>query len=233
MNVDQRLSPQILDLARVAGDDAAQGASAARVDAVSSTAPGGQDDLRSAGGDDVDGPLVAQAAAGRRVAFDRLVERYQEPIYRFAMRFFGDSEDAMDATQEVFIRAWRGIRSFQGRSRFKTWLYRIAANAFISIRQERKREQSSFLDFLSDWFTRPAGNDPHMAVERAELLEVIQEKLAKLPEEYRIAVILRDFEDHRYDEIAEILEIGEGTVKSRINRGRRQLQEMLSGYLGK
>ncbi len=176
---------------------------------------------------------IEEAAAGRRVAFDKLVERYHALVYRMAYRFCNNPDEALDATQEVFLRAWRGMRSFEGRSRFKTWLYRIAANTLISLQEEKRREQGSFLDYVSDWLTRPRTHDPEREVERNELMSVIGEKIARLPEEYRLALILRDVDGHRYDEIARILGIEEGTVKSRINRGRRMLQDMLSGYLGR
>ncbi len=182
--------------------------------------------------------LVQRAAKGHRPAFDQLVERYQSQVYRMAWRFFADPDDAMDATQEVFLKAYRSLPAFEGRSSFKTWLYRIAANTCMTLSESRSRRQKSFIQSVVDWFTTPPAPDPsHLVVEqesRAELQQIVQKKIAGLPEVYRVPVILRDIEGMSLEQIGQILDIPEGTVKSRINRGRRLLQDSLeSFYLGR
>lgn len=201
--------------------------------------PGGDPQSDHPGKDEADDLLLVQRAAkGYRPAFDQLVERYQNQVYRLAWRFFADPDDAMDATQEIFLKAYRSLPSFEGRSSFKTWLYRIAANTCMTLSESRSRRQKTFIQSVIDWFTTPPAPDPsHLVVEqesRAELQEIVQKKIAALPEVYRVPVILRDIEGMSLDQIGQILDIPEGTVKSRINRGRRLLQDSLeSFYLGR
>lgn len=188
-------------------------------------------------GNDADGEeqLIRRAVRGHRPSFDRLVASYHSAVYRAAYRFFNNSEDACDATQEVFLKAWRAIGSFEGRSSFKTWILRIAGNTCITLSQSRSRLKKSFLESIIDWFSKRPANDPaDIIVEQeyqAELRRAIEQNLARLPEAYRMPVILRDMEGYSHDQIAEVLELKEGTVKSRINRGRRLLQEALEPLL--
>jgi len=179
--------------------------------------------------------LVRRAATGHRPSYDRLVVRYHSAVYRVAYRFFNNSEDAGDATQEVFLKAWRAIGSFEGRSSFKTWILRVAGNTCITLSQSRTRQRKSLLDSIIDWFSKKPVDDPaDIVLEKefqGELRHAIEKHLAKIPEVYRMPVILRDMEGYSHDQIAEVLEIKEGTVKSRINRGRRLLQEALEPLL--
>ena len=174
------------------------------------------------------------AAGGSRRAFDQLTARYHDMVFRLAYRFFANEEDALDVTQEVFLKAYRSIKNFEGRSSFKTWIYRIASNTCLTMAQERQKQKKSFLSLIVDWFTQPGSPDPvKVIVEeeyQRELQSAIQEKIAKIPEVYRLPVILKDVEGKSLDEIGEILDLKEGTVKSRINRGRRLLQEALEPF---
>lgn len=160
--------------------------------------------------------------------------RYQDMVFRLAYRFFANEEDAMDVTQEVFLKAFRSLKNFEGRSSFKTWLYRIASNTCLTVSQERQKQKKSFLSLIVDWFTRPGTPDPGKILEeeeyQRELQEAIREKIARIPDVYRLPVILKDIEGKSLDEISEILELKEGTVKSRINRGRKLLQEALEPF---
>lgn len=179
--------------------------------------------------------LVRRAAAGHRPSFDRLTAGYHQAVYRVAYRFFNDKEDACDATQEVFLKAWRSIGSFEGRSSFKTWILWIAGNTCITLSKARTRQKKSFLESIIDWFSKRPEDDPaEIVIEQeyqTELRQAIERNIAKLPEAYRMPVILRDMEGYSHDQIAEVLDIKEGTVKSRINRGRRLLQEALEPLL--
>lgn len=179
--------------------------------------------------------LIRRAIVGHRPSFDRLVARYHSAVYRVAYRFFNNSEDACDATQEVFLKAWRAIGTFEGRSSFKTWILRIAGNTCITLSQSRSRQKKSVLESIIDWFSqRPADDPADIVVEQeyqSELRRAIERNLARLPEAYRMPVILRDMEGYSHDQIADVLELKEGTVKSRINRGRRLLQEALEPLL--
>jgi RNA polymerase sigma-70 factor (ECF subfamily) len=179
----------------------------------------------------IDLELAKRAAAGSRTAFEKIVERHQDMIYRLAYRFFSNEEDRLDAVQEVFVKAYRAIGRFEGRSSLKTWLYRVASNTFLTLAKEKTRRKKSLLESILDWFSQPSPPDPAQeVVEReyqVELQKAIADKLQRVPEVYRLPVILKDFEGRSLEEIGTILEIPEGTVKSRINRGRRILQEAL------
>ena len=190
-----------------------------------------ENDLRP----EADADLATRAGRGDPRAFDEVVRRFHQNVYRVCFRFFRSEEDAMDATQEVFLKAYRAIGRFEGRSSLKTWLYRIATNTCLSLAEEKKRAKKTMLGAVLDWFTAPPADDPGESVVekeyRRELGLVIQERIARIPEVYRIPVILRDLEALSMEEISQILEIPEGTVKSRINRGRRLLQEGLEPFL--
>lgn len=178
---------------------------------------------------------LRRAMAGHRPSFDRIVEKYHAQIFRVAFRFFNNPEDALDATQEIFLRAWRAIRGFESRSSLKTWLFRIASNTCMTLAQERSRRQKSVLQAVLDWFSHAPVPDPEDSVvekeHQKELQKIVQEKVARLPEAYRMPVILRDLEGLSLEAIGEVLNLKEGTVKSRINRGRRILQESLEPFV--
>ncbi|MFZ2955535.1 MAG: sigma-70 family RNA polymerase sigma factor [Candidatus Ozemobacteraceae bacterium] len=185
-------------------------------------------------GHDDEEALLQRSSTGHRPSFDRLVERYHPSMYRLAHRYFNNPEDALDATQEVFLRAWRAIGRFERRSSFKTWLYRIASNTCISLAEERSKQRKTFLQGILDWFSRPSAPDPgNIIIQKeyqSELQKAVQERIAKLPEAYRLPVILRDIEGMSLEQIGDVLSLKDGTVKSRINRGRRLLQEALEPF---
>ena len=141
----------------------------------------------------------------------------------------------MDAAQEVFIKIFRAIGRFEGRSSLKTWIYRIAANTCISLTEKRKREKEGLLQTMMHWwesFTAASPEDEVLDNETRQLnQQAVAEKVARLPETYRMPVILKDIEGLPLEKISEVLEIPVGTVKSRINRGRRILQESLQAYV--
>src|SRR6202795_4649360 len=157
--------------------------------------------------------LVTELQAGSDAAFDWLVTYYHAGVYNLVYGILSDSADAADVTQEVFLRAFRGIHGFRQGSSLKTWLYRISVRQALNHRRWcwRHHRQQVSID--------------------AEMQAVVHRALAQVPDVFRSAVILRDLEGLSYEEVAEVLEVSVGTVKSRILRGRRMLKEILDPIL--
>ena len=177
--------------------------------------------------------LVERAQGGNVQAFNGLVERYQGLAYSVAYRALGNPEAAADATQDAFLAAFSGIRSFRGGS-FKAWLLRIVTNACYDVGRRTQRRPQSSLDHLLEERGETASDrmvDPDPPPEgealRAEQVEQIQGALLQLPFDQRTAVVLSDLHGLSYDEIAEATSVSLGTVKSRIARGRAKLRELL------
>ena len=172
---------------------------------------------------------IAAAQAGDRRALDRLLRAHQPQIHAVCRRITGNDADALDATQEALIAVVRGLPRFDGRARFSTWAYRVATNACLDELRRRKRRPVVGLpehDGTPVDLADPSAPDPGATVgQRAE----IDEALAQLALDFRVAVVLRDLCQLDYAEIAEVLEIPAGTVRSRIARGRAQLAEILGG----
>lgn len=168
--------------------------------------------------DDPDGPLVKRAQRGDRWAFEQLVERHQHRLFTLAARLLGSSDDAGDAVQEALIRAWLALPNFRGGARFSTWLYRICVNAVHDQRAKTRRTEPTDEIEVAD---------PHDAFARRELATELQQALNELEEDYRVAVVLYDVLGCSYAEIAALIGVAEGTVKSRIFRGRTRLAERL------
>jgi RNA polymerase sigma-70 factor (ECF subfamily) len=168
--------------------------------------------------DDPDAPLVARAQKGDRWAFEQLVDRHQHRLFTLAARLLGSPDDAGDAVQEAFIRAWLALPSFRRGARFSTWLHRICVNAVHDQRAKgRRTEPRDEIDLA----------DPQDAFAREELSRDLQQALNGLEEDFRTAVVLYDVLGCSYAEIAELTGVAEGTVKSRIFRGRKLLAELL------
>ena len=173
--------------------------------------------------------LVASARAGDRRAIERLLRIHQPQIHAVCRRITGNDADALDATQEALIAVVRGLPRFDGRAKFSTWAYRVATNACLDELRRRKRrplvglpEQDGTAVDLAD----PSLPDPGETVgDRDE----VDAALAQLAPDFRAAVVLRDICQLDYAEIAEVLEIPAGTVRSRIARGRGQLADLLRG----
>ncbi|MFA7146011.1 MAG: ECF RNA polymerase sigma factor SigW [bacterium ADurb.Bin157] len=178
--------------------------------------------------------LLERIQNGDKKAFADLVSDYEKPIYRICYRFFGNEEDSLDTVQEVFIKIYRYIGKFEGKSSLKTWIYRIAANTCITAFEKKKKEKEGFFKVFSDWFNSFYQTSPEDQVIERETsflnVKTVTEKLSDLPEIYRMPVILKDIEGFSMDKISEILEIPLGTVKSRINRGRAILHDLLRPY---
>src|SRR5689334_9776519 len=163
------------------------------------------------------------AASGDPAALERLLDRHADLVHAVCRRIVNDPDDALDATQEALIAAARGIARFDGRSRFTTWLYRIATNAAIDELRRRRRRPVPQEELPEPRAAAPDGTgavDARLDVDAA---------LAALPEDYRVAVVLRDLCDLDYAEIADVLDVPPGTVRSRIARGRAALHAELGG----
>ncbi len=179
--------------------------------------------------------LVRAAQGGDRDAFGALVEKHQGMVYSLALRMVGNPEDAADLAQTAFLNAWRGLGSFDGRSAFSTWLYRLTSNACTDfLRREKRRSQ--FSTTLEDGEDEEEGRQldlpderwsPEKALEQSELQAAIRQGLASLSDSHREVLLLRELEGLSYAEIAQALELEEGTVKSRIARARTALREFL------
>ena len=175
--------------------------------------------------------LIAAAQGGDREAFNQLVVHYQSLVYNVAYRIVGGPDEAADATQDAFISAYRGIARFRGGS-FRSWLLRIVTNSCYDQLRAKKRKPTTSIDADPDqdwqeWMV-DSGEQPDERAERLALGRLIQRGLDELPAEQRAVVVLRDIQEMRYDEISTTLGISLGTVKSRLNRGRRKLRDFMT-----
>jgi RNA polymerase sigma-70 factor, ECF subfamily len=182
--------------------------------------------------------LVNELQAGSDAAFEWLVTYYHASVYNLVYGILSDSADAADVTQEVFLRAFRGIRGFRRGSSLKTWLYRISVREALNQRRwcwRHHRQQISIDDDSNGTAAALELEDldatPYDRLATRETQSAVRRALAQVPDVFRGAVILRDLEGLSYEEVAEILEISVGTVKSRILRGRRALREILDPLL--
>lgn len=177
--------------------------------------------------------LVHKAAEGDHFAFEELVLKYQKPVYNLALRMCSNPEDALDLSQEAFIKAWRGLSSYRFDSAFSTWLYRLTSNVCIDFLRKKKKQATVPLTIVNDeseerelTIPDPAPNTEEQVITRIEH-EALAEAMAQLEPEYRQALTLRVVNGLSYTEIAELLEIKEGTVKSRIARAREKMRKMM------
>jgi RNA polymerase sigma-70 factor, ECF subfamily len=191
-----------------------------------------------------DEALVARVQAGERAAFDLLAIRYKDRIFNLCYRKLGDAEEAADVSQEAFLKAYRALGTFEGKSKFYTWLFRIAINCAFTRRKRRTREREVTplsLDRAAPGRSDDNGSgtleavdereDPAAAALRGEKARLIGEAIASLDEDFHRIVLLRDVDGLAYEEIAEILEIPVGSVKSRLHRARLILRDKLKAYL--
>ena len=172
---------------------------------------------------------IAAAQTGDQDAFEQLVRLYEKRVYALTSRMCRNPADAEEAAQEAFLAAWQGLPFFRGDASFSTWLYRLASNACVDVlRREVRHQAAASLDDEDAAIDPPDGSlSPHDEAERSELRQQIEEGLAALPPDYRQVLILRELHQRSYDEIADILSLDLGTVKSRINRGRKRLRKIL------
>lgn len=180
-----------------------------------------------------DEQLVAAARDGDRSAADALLRRYYDRIHAVCRRIAGSTRDADDAAQEAMIRVVRNLDRFDGRAAFSTWLYRVATNAALDeLRRRRRRPQLRIVNPDEDRSDDPVDELAQRTVESVADRMAIEEALRQLPEEFRVPVALRDVAGLDYAEIAHVLDVPAGTVKSRIARGRKALLEQLGNRGG-
>jgi RNA polymerase sigma-70 factor (ECF subfamily) len=186
--------------------------------------------------------LVAELRAGSEAAFSYLLAVYQNPVYNLISHIVDASQDAPDVLQDVFLKVFKGIGQFNGESSLKTWIYRIAVHEASNHRRSwlrRKLRESFSLDddgAFTDAVLSRSPEHPETPYDVAELSErqrLVRRALASLAPPYRAVVVLREIEDLSYDEIAQVLCISEGTVKSRLLRGRELLKRKLQGWWGR
>ena len=170
--------------------------------------------------------ILRRAQQGDSEAFRLLVEAYQTQVYRLALRMCGEAA-ADDVTQEAFLAAWRALPEFRGTCRFSTWLYRLTTNAAIDCLRREKRHRGT--DDLDGVDLPDGGDTPQETAERSETRNAVRAALCQLTDEHREVLLLRYMQELDYGEIARALRISEGTVKSRINRAKARLKELLSG----
>jgi RNA polymerase sigma-70 factor, ECF subfamily len=184
-----------------------------------------------------DDELVQKLRAGEEAAYENLLQRFQQPVYNLAYRLLNDSSDASDVVQEVFLKVFRNVGRFRRQSSLKTWIYRITVNEAHNQRRwffrHRSREVGLDAEPELTWSRNVPDSErsPFDYTFDREKQELIENALARINPLFREVVVLRDVEDLSYEEIAEVLQISLGTVKSRILRGREALKESLTARL--
>lgn len=174
--------------------------------------------------------LIRRAQAGDAQAFGDLVAAYQSFVYNLALRSLNDPLEAQDAAQEAFLRVWRALPQFRGESSFSTWLYRVAVNVCFNRRPRMQRDLAAISvdasiengqDFPDD------GDNPSRAIESSEQRAFLHQEVARLPDSYRMLISLRYVQELSYEEIAEILSMPMGTVKTGLHRAKNMLKSAL------
>lgn len=180
--------------------------------------------------------LIKKAQKGDASAFEKIIAEYQNVVYSIAYRYAENSEDAADMSQEIFIKMFRNINTFQFKSKLSTWIYRVATNTCIDLVKKTKNDRNTYS--IDDGYENSDGETkyseiaddssrPDVALEEGEVRDVINMAISRLNEDYRLVIILRDIQGLSYDEISEIVGCSVGAVKSRISRGRKNLREIL------
>jgi RNA polymerase sigma-70 factor (ECF subfamily) len=191
-----------------------------------------------------DDSLVERARGGDLDAFEQLVDRHEEKLYRVAMRLLRNETDAREVLQETFLSAWQNLESFAGRAQFGSWIYRVAVNAALMMLRSRRRHPAVSVEdvepgtldsaveanasSLGDWSKRPDDQ-----LQSAELKQHIQAALDELPEILRVVFVLRDVEGLSTEETADILTVTVPTVKTRLHRARLALRQAITTYFDK
>jgi RNA polymerase sigma-70 factor (ECF subfamily) len=188
--------------------------------------------------------IVAELKAGSEAAYAWLIGEFQQPVYGLVYRMLNDPADAADTTQDVFLKVFRGMKQFHGESSLKTWIYRIALHEAANRRRWwfRHKARETSIEPADPDYASPSetamqaaltdhGESPFENVAHHEVQARVEAGLKNVPEPYRTTLILRDLEEMSYEEIADVLEISLGTVKSRLTRGREALRQRLAPYV--
>lgn len=186
--------------------------------------------------------IIAELKSGSEDAYEWLIAHYHQPVYGLVYRILNDPADAADTTQEVFLKVFRGIRRFHGEASLKTWIYRIAIHEASNQRRwwfRHKRRETTMEAQIGDDDGQSFAlketlvdehDSPFECAAHEEIRSRVEQELAQVQEPYRTTVVLRDIEGLSYEEVAEILQVSLGTVKSRLMRGRLALKKRLETY---
>lgn len=182
-----------------------------------------------------DQSLIDQCLAGRRDAFGQLVERYQHRLYHGLFHVLGSAEDAQDVAQDAFVNAFEKLASFKGQAAFYSWLFRIALNAAVSAKRKNRRAMVSVEARREMSGLEPedgrATSEPSHAMDVSDRQRLVRKALADLSEEFRTALVLKEMDGMSYEEIAAIVDVPLGTVRSRIHRARLEMRAKLGMLL--
>lgn len=170
--------------------------------------------------------IIARARRGDADAFEQLVVAYRDQVFRLALRMCGNEADADEVAQEAFLSAWKALPNFRGDSRFSTWLYQLTSHAAIDLMRREKRQIAA--EDIAEVSAPDPGPSPQQQAERSETRQAVRDAMGQLSPEYRQIVVLRFLQELSYEEIGAVLKLPPGTVKSRLNRAKAQLKEILS-----
>lgn len=171
--------------------------------------------------------LLERARNGDDEAFSLLIENYEKYVYNVILRIVEEKEEAKDIAQETFIKAYMSIKTFRKDSSFRTWIYRIAVNTAMDYLRKKVRSKVNLVTAAEDELEIKSFQTAEEVIEQKLTVEMVRREISKLPVDYKIALILRDIEGMNYEEIASILKVNLGTVKSRIWRARNLLRERI------
>jgi RNA polymerase sigma-70 factor (ECF subfamily) len=171
--------------------------------------------------------LVRRAQRGDQEAFAKLVTRHQRYVYNLAYRLLREADEAEDLAQEAFLRAWRGLGNFRGEARFTTWLYRIVTNLCYSRLTSLRRQLLDTGGDDVDALASPSSQDPPAAIEAAERRAFLHRQIGALPDKYQLVVTLFYLQEFSYQEIAQVLNLPLGTVKTHLFRARERLKRQI------
>ncbi len=183
--------------------------------------------------------LIERAKSGDNKAFELLMEEHFKKIYNIAFRIAGNADDASDMTQEVMLKLFRNIGTFNGNSKFSTWVYRVATNTCLDELKKIRRRSAYSIDNTTDtgdgeilYEVEDTSPTPDIIAEKKELSGIVAKAIKALSDDHRAVIVLRDIQGFSYEETAKILGCSEGTVKSRISRARAQLKKILEKDFG-
>lgn len=177
--------------------------------------------------------LIEAAQRGDVEAFEVLIRQYEKEIYRFCLKILQDEQEAADTFQEICLKIWRQLKSYKGEANLKTWIYRLTTNQCIDVLRKNKRKKQLISLFQRNEkgeeyiLDSVSSEDVSQKIETKALQEIVQLGISELKADYQVIIILKDMEAYSYEEIAEILGISLGTVKSRLSRARKALRNVL------
>jgi len=178
--------------------------------------------------------IIKECQNGDLNAFEELVHKYQQKVYSLCYRFSGNYADANDLAQEAFIRVYHSIDKFHFKSAFSTWLFRVTSNVCLDEIRKKKRTHAVSLDSPMDtgegefYYHLPDDRfNPEKLTERRDVQETVHQMIQKLPNDQRLTLVLREIEGLSYDELADVLDVSVGTIKSRLSRARQNLKEIM------